>query len=813
MIDRSAAPANRRRLQWGGVLLVAVFSLASWLVFTPPKIDRDRVYRIGFGNDAPLHFPDAEGNPTGLAVELVQAAADRAGIKLEWINLTELGGNDADFWVLKSIIPDSPSTLYNTEPYLQAESCFLVREDSPVVDLPDLLGHRISYVDYRVHRETLPRLLASFQAVPTASSRDAVDAMISGEADAAYIDQYTLFSTLLSQNQQPLRVLPTRSPTRDMALAARHPQAAVADEIRRAMHNLVEDGRLAHLMQKWIFFPNMTANIIGDIAREQRRVRLLVGSVSVLAFLLLVTAALAILAQRRKNRLQRSERDYRDLHESMTDAYVRFDPNDRIEGTNPAFCDLLGYSHAELIGLTDRDLTPSQWHPIESILMQTQVLPRGYSEVYEKQYRHRNGTVFPVETRIFLLRDSHGHPTGRWSIVRDITERKSAEAEREHLQQQLTQAQKMEVVGRLAGGVAHDFNNMLQAILGNASLALLESPPPAVRESLEEIRTSAERSADLTRQLLTFARRQAIAPRPLDLNATIENTLKLLRRLIGEGIELIWEPSTDDAWVCIDPSQLDQILTNLCINARDALDGAGLISLETHLAPLDATFCASHPGTLPGDYVELRVSDNGCGIDEENLKHLFEPFFTTKETGKGTGLGLATVYGIARQNQGAVLVNSQLGHGSIFQVFLPRHTPTERVASTNERPVASPERGHETILLVEDEEPVLRVAQRLLDSLGYQVLTATNAEDAIAIARLHADQIDLLVTDVIMPGSNGRELAEIARRIHPRIRCVFMSGYDANVIAPHGVLQSDVRFLQKPFSTDQLAAVVRQALA
>ena len=232
MSDLSDARIRRLGLGMGGFLLISALVISAWAVFMPPRIDRTRVYRIGYGNDAPLHYRGPDGQATGLAVELVQAAARQSGIKLEWINLREMGGNDIDFWVLKSIIPDQPSDLYNTEPYLQAESCFLVQQDSPVQDVADLIDHRVSYVDYRIHRETLPNLLSSFQAVPVKNSREAVDAMINGQADAAYIDQYTLFSTLLSGDREPLRVLPTRSPTRDMALAARPHQAAVADEIR-----------------------------------------------------------------------------------------------------------------------------------------------------------------------------------------------------------------------------------------------------------------------------------------------------------------------------------------------------------------------------------------------------------------------------------------------------------------------------------------------------------------------------------------------------------------------------------------------------
>jgi PAS domain S-box-containing protein len=794
------------------LLLVAV-GIVAWTEFSPPRFDHDRVYRIGYGQDAPLHFQNADGQPAGLAVDLVQESARRQGIKLAWHHLEEMGQNDIDLWVLKSVIPDRPSTLYHTEPYLQAESCFLVRADSPVRDLPDLLDGRISFVNYRIHRDTLPRLLASFKPVPTESSRDAVDAMLSGRSDAAYIDQYTLFATLLDGEQVALRVLPTRSPTRNMALGARKPSAAVADAIRSGMQSMVADGSLEKLMQKWIFFPNMTANIIGDIVEKQHRIRWLWTGVTILTLLLLVAVALAVVAQRRKSEWRRSQKKYRELHESMTDAFVRFDLDGRINDINPAFCELVGYTESELMERTDRELTPLAWHTREEDRRQNQIVLRGYSDVHEKEYRHKDGTVFPVESRAFLLRDESGRPAGWWEIVRDITDRRQAEAERGRLREQLAQSQKMEVVGRLAGGVAHDFNNMLQAILGNASLALLDLPADSpARESLQEIRSAADRSVALTSQLLTFARRQATAPKVLDLNEAIERTLQLVRRLIGEGVQLAWQPGAGVWPVRIDPSQLDQILTNLCVNARDAVNGTGRITLETCNVILDPAFCAAHPGIQSGDFVRLSVSDNGTGMTPEVLAHIFEPFYTTKEMNQGTGLGLATVYGIVTQNQGAITVASTPGEGSTFRVFLPRHAANSAPAATPAGQKPPPGRGHETILLVEDEAKVLRISKMMLDGLGYQVLVAATPAEALRTAEASVDPIHLLLTDVIMPGLNGRELAEQLRVRHPAMKCVFMSGYDAKVIAPHGILEDEVNFLQKPFSAEDLAAKIRAAL-
>ena len=394
----------------------------------------------------------------------------------------------------------------------------------------------------------------------------------------------------------------------------------------------------------------------------------------------------------------------------------------------------------------------------------------------------------------------------------DVTERKRAEEEREKLQAQLTHAQKMESVGRLAGGVAHDFNNMLQAILGNVALALTDLPPNSPsRENLEEIHKCAQRSAELTRQLLAFARKQTVMPRVLDLNATVEGMLKMLRRLIGEDIDLAWLPARDLWPVKIDPSQLDQVLANLCVNARDAITGVGKVTLETENTVFDEAFCATRADVVPGEYVLLAVSDNGCGMDKELLGHLFEPFFTTKGVGRGTGLGLATVYGIVKQNQGFISAYSEPGHGTTFKLYLPRHVGNA-AQNQKEGPAQPASRGQETILLVEDEPAVLLLGRRALESLGYTVLVASTPGEAIGLAELHAGEIHLLMTDVVMPEMNGRDLATRLLSLYPNLKRLFMSGYTAEVIAHHGVLDEGVHFLQKPFTVLILAEKVREAL-
>jgi CheY-like chemotaxis protein len=361
--------------------------------------------------------------------------------------------------------------------------------------------------------------------------------------------------------------------------------------------------------------------------------------------------------------------------------------------------------------------------------------------------------------------------------------------------------------------VAHDFNNMLGVILGRTELALEQvHPSEPLRGALEEIRTAAERSANLTRQLLAFARKQTVAPKALDLNETVTRMLKMLQRLIGENIALVWLPGTGECHVKMDPSQIDQVLANLCVNSRDAIRGIGTLTIATANSTFDGVYCDSHPEVAPGEYVKLTVADNGCGMDKAVQESLFEPFFTTKEVGKGTGLGLATVYGIVKQNGGFINVNSEPGKGTTFEICLPRHT-VAKTDSTQTKPMTGPvTRGRETILVVEDEPGILDMTKGMLERLGYTVLTASTPGEAIRVALAYGGIIHLLVTDVVMPEMNGLDLAKNLLTSHPALKRLFMSGYTADVIAHHGVLDEGVHFIQKPFSRKELAAKVDEAL-
>ena len=489
--------------------------------------------------------------------------------------------------------------------------------------------------------------------------------------------------------------------------------------------------------------------------------------------------------------------------EQVGETVVITDSQGTIEYVNPAFENITGYTKAEAVGQNPRILKSGR---------QDKAFYKGLwdticaGEIFQGRMinRRKDGTLYTDEATISPVRDATGKIVSYVSVKRDVTSQLA-------LEEQFHQAQKMESVGRLAGGVAHDFNNMLGIILGHAELAMEQvSSDSPVHADLEEIRNAAQRSADLTRQLLAFARKQTAAPKVIDLNDNITDMIKMLRRLIGEDIDLTWMPGARLWPVKIDPAQTDQLLANLCVNARDAINGIGKIAIETKNVVIEEARRAQHGEVTPGQYVMLAVSDDGCGMTEETLGNLFEPFFTTKRVGEGTGLGLSTVYGIVKQNQGYIDVSSEPGRGATFRIYLPREL--QSLEAKHQPLVNSMKRGTETVLLVEDEPAILRLAKSVLERLDYKVLAASSPEKALALAERHKGAIHLLITDVVMPGMNGQQLVERIKKSMPDVKILFMSGYTSDTVAHRGILESNVQFLQKPFSNESLARKVREIL-
>lgn len=512
-----------------------------------------------------------------------------------------------------------------------------------------------------------------------------------------------------------------------------------------------------------------------------------------------------------EQRYRETAEKYRTILETMEEGYGEYDLKGTVTFMNDAGCRILGYDFHELIGMNYR-----KFHTSEVARYIRDV----FSEIYKTgqpqflldyEAVRKDGSVRVCEMNAALLRDEAGKPKGFRILVRDVSERKRAEAEKAKVEQQLIQAQKMESVGRLAGGVAHDFNNMITVILGYAEMMHLRLPPDnPLRREIGEIEKAAIRSRDLTRQLLAFSRKAIIAPESVHLNSLIVDSQKTILRLLGEDIDLKFYPG-DGLWkIKLDPSQMEHVLINLAVNARDAMVNGGKLTIETENVHLNEEYCRMHAGFIPGQYVLLGVSDEGIGMDRQTLRQIFEPFFTTKEAGKGTGLGLAMVYGIVKQNNGFINVYSEPGKGTTFKIYLPRND--EEVVAKEEKEESLTTVASGTILLVEDDDMVRDLTTEMIEAIGYKTLTAASPREALSFFEINDKPIDLMITDVVMPGMSGKELAERVKEMRPEIRVLFMSGYTTNVIAHRGVLDEGVHFIQKPFSMSDLARKIQSVI-
>jgi len=510
--------------------------------------------------------------------------------------------------------------------------------------------------------------------------------------------------------------------------------------------------------------------------------------------------AIALAKLKSDEALRESTERFRMIFEHSIDAIMLTRTDGSILAANPEACRVFGMSEAEICQAGRAGLVDGDDPRVISLLEERRRTGRCRGEI---TMIRGDGSRFPAEIASAVFTDQEGIQKTSL-VIRDVTERKQ-------LENQLLQSQKMEALGTMAGGIAHDFNNMLNVILGYAELALLRLPPDdPLQRSIQEIRKAGERSAALTRQLLAFARKQDLVREIINLNGVVAEHLKMLERLIGEDISIEFHPFAGLWNTQIDPSQIDQVLVNLAVNARDAIAGTGTITIETANIILDDADIRSCAGGEPGEYVLLVFADTGAGMEMQTRERIFEPFFTTKERGKGTGLGLSTVYGIVRQNGGMITVCSEPGTGTTFRIYLPRFAG--EAAPEHEETKAVPVAGSETVLLVEDDSQILELVRTMLEENGYTVLAVSSPQEACAICERHQGTIDLLITDVIMPLMNGKELQTRIAGIKPGIRTLFMSGYTSDIIATRGFIPEGLNFISKPFTLQALTQKVRETL-
>lgn len=804
---------------------------------TTPERIRTRLVVGGDCDYPPFEFLDKNGKPAGLNVELTQAIAKRMGLSIDlrldiWKNVRQ-GLEDGSIDVVLGMLysADRSNQLSFSPPGSTVQYSIVTRKGSRNINgIHDLAGKQVIIVAGDIMEELIAKMGHKDLLVIVPTKEEALRLLSQGHHDCALLAKVPSLYWIRKHGWSNLNVSRKSIFSADDCFAVKKGQEELLDLFSEGLIDFKTTGEFRALQSKWL------SSYEEPTLHMRTFLRYMLG---ILFIFLLIFGGVLTWTRTLKHKVeqqtkeltieiaahkQAEEQAQQALNEQkkaadlLKESEARFrtlaDSGQALIWTSglDKCCD---YFNAPWFAFTGRTLENSlggKWaeciHPDD-----LEHYVERYNDAFDKQehftidfrMRRHDGRYRSIRSVNAPRHDANGRFIGYIGQALDITEQLEMSA-------QLQQSQKMDSIGRLAGGIAHDFNNMLSVILGNVELAIEDTGPEnPLYADLISIQKAAKRSAELTRQLLAFASKQTISPKVINLNDTMNNMVNLLRRLIGENIELVCHPAKNIWPIKIDATQIDQIITNLSVNARDAISGTGKLIIETWNASVDAEYCTDFNDATPGDYVVLSVSDNGCGIDKASLPYLFEPFFTTKKTGQGTGLGLATVYGIVRQNQGFISVYSELGHGSTFKIHLPRHIGTEESARPSDSGTVI-QRGNETILVIEDEPEILKITQHMLQKLGYRVHVANTPNIAFQLMEQHVADVNLVITDVIMPEMNGREVVNRLSKRYPELKFLFMSGYTASVIAHQNVLDSGMHFIQKPFALKTLAAKVRESL-
>jgi len=811
-------------------LLIIFFLFIATSLHAIQETDSGRHRLIVRGDYAspPFEFLESDGTAAGFNVDIFKAVADVMGLDFElslglWNEVREELENDK-IDVLTGMYYSSlrEEKLDYSTPYLIVHHSIFVRQNSPIEKMENLPDKEIIVQQGNIMNDyaTINKLSNKIITVPTAG--DAVQLLASGKHDCALLDKFQglylinqLHTTNITTTDKPF--LP-----REFCFAVHIGNYDLLMQLNEGLRIIQVTGQYKEIYDKW-FGGLERHGLVGS-----RIVKLAKYIFGLFMVLFLISALWSLQLKRKitkrttelqkellerqkaEESLKRREKEVRTLLDNLP-GFVYFKTPDGVYlAANQTFCSTVGISQEQLPGKTDRDLFPKhvaeKYHEDDMKLIRT-----GSPIIVDEEEMMINGRPMMITTRKVPIKDEKGNAVGLIGMGLDITNLKLAEQDKAKLEDQLRQAMKMEAIGRLAGGIAHDFNNILTSIIGYSDLLWVSlRPMDPLRKDLGEIRKAANRASALIQQLLAFSRKQMIAPRVMDLNELISQNQKMLSRIIGEDIELVFFPTSNLGSIKTDPSQIEQILINLAVNARDAMPNGGKLTVQTQNAVFDEEYSKLKREALPGNYVLMAVSDTGMGMTEETKYHLFEPFFTTKEKDKGTGLGLATVYGIVKQNKGYIYFYSELGIGTTCKIYFPR---------VEEEPMPLPiadkkqiTKGTETILVVEDEEMLRALACRILERQGYKVLESSDAGKAFLICHEYNNEIDLLLTDMIMPAMNGRQLYENLKMLRPNIKVLYMSGYTEDVIVHHGILEEKTHFIQKPFTIDDLARKVRDVL-
>jgi PAS domain S-box-containing protein len=780
--------------------------------YQAPEDPESRQVRIGLYENKPKVYTDNTGAVSGIFVEILEEIARREKWQVTYIpcvwteGLIALGNGSIDLMPDVAFSPDREEQFDFHEEEVITSWSAVYANDKPVMSkISDLAGKRIAVIKDSIHHIYLERLVngLGFKVIFifADSFEDAFLIAAKGKADAvvtnhlfgdSFHQEYGLKKTPIVFNPVSLYFA--------TASGSNHDLLAAIDKNLLSMKS--QPGSVYYkAVVSWM---EETPRTI--VPRYYIWIFLIISGLLILAFMFVVMLRWQVKAGTQKlaqaNRLLvNSEKKFRDLFHQHSAVKLLINPNNgTIVEANKAAEHFYGWTGKQLRQMRIQDIDTLPAEEIKAVGQKSKT-----GKLVHSEFRHKLSDGSVRNVAVFCSSIEIEGKSLVHTIIHDITVQS-------RLEEQLRQAQKMEAVGRLAGGVAHDYNNMLSVILGYTELALKKTDPSEpLHDDLTAVFDAARRSSEITRQLLAFARKQSVVPKALDLNKTVEGMLKMLQRLIGENIQLDWLPGSGLWFVKIDPVQVDQIMVNLCLNSRDSIADIGNISIETDNVILDQTFGFEDAGFVPGEFVLLSVGDDGCGMDKEILSHLFEPFFTTKGVGKGTGLGLATVYGIVKQNNGFIKAESEPGNGASIKIYLSRNKDNLDKA-VDEKAKKTLKSCTETVLLVEDEQTIRRMCRRMLEHIGYHVLEADSPGEALRVAREQTSGFDLLLTDVVMPGMNGSDLADQLTELYPGFGILFMSGYSSDVISQRGVMDKGVHFIQKPFFQKELASKVRGVL-
>jgi len=800
---------------------VIVFLLLSQIFFISPYVqakdvlEKKQLIVRADHNYPPYEFLDNKGDPQGFNIDLIKAVAEVMGLNIKislgpWNEVrSQLEKGEIDILAGMTYSVERDKVVDFSIPHSILSFDIFIRRNSSIRSLEDATDKEIVVQEDGIMHDYLKKKDITKKIITVTDPHEALLLLASGKYDCAILNKMQGHYFIDKFKLTNIKAAGADLMPREYCFAVTEGNRLLVERLNTGLNILKSTNRYKEIYNKWLGIYE-EKGILGSL-------RYFIIGFLVICILFVLSMFLTWLLRKKvkekTEELRKSEKKYRSIFENAIEGIFQTTPDGKFLDANSALARLFGFNSPQEFMDYYADIGKQQYlHPEDREVYKSILEKYGTIKGFETQLMDRLGRPIWVTINAHEVTDEEGNVLYYEGTVEDITERKKREEQYRELQQQFIQSQKMEAIGRLAGGVAHDFNNILTVIIGSCELAQFDlKNPERLKQRINEIKKAAERASSLTKQLLAYSRRQIMEMQIININDLIANLEKMLKRLIGEDIELKINLMEDVGMIKADPSQIEQVIINLVVNARDAMPRGGKLTIETLRAYLDSEYAQRHRDVKPGPYVMLSISDTGAGLSDEAKQHLFEPFFTTKPKGEGTGLGLSTVYGIIKQSGGNIWVYSEANKGTTFKIYLP--CVDKKEGDKKDGYMAKETfRGSETILIIEDEEGVRESAAEMLKVQGYNVLKAGNGEEAISVCSGYKDDIHLVLLDVVIPGLRGPELFEKIKEIHQESAVLFMSGYTDNVIVHHGILKEGLEFIQKPFTLEDISKKIREVL-